>query len=460
MIRYKLSAVLIALTVVGLPHTCAGQGTPGAPKTDSAKPGDTKPAPPVTSSGVMQLKKLVTGDFSYRFVSPAGKAGASAGAPVPLPTPPATDNIVAIPIPSTVNLKDGLIEVLDNGHGNIARIPVTTKGVADLAESSFTLAQRINVPVQSKGLGVIGAQVTLTNVSKKYSQSRLLQPDDNGIARFDAAPLNEPLTVNVSYGSNPAESQTKTLTAARPADAWPAIAVTWPDAKTVAAPAPVAPAAAANTAQGEPERGRRSYDDEPRGSRQPEGNPLNSIVSTVVSLMFLAAVGYGVFWAYKTGRLKDALDKLGINTGPVAAGVGGMPDPFKPTRAPVQPITEGTADPFAGGGPVGIVGAAPIADGPRLVATAGSYAGNIFPINVPSADIGRDAGNTVALPNDTNASRRHATIQSSAGQFVLVDNASSNGTFVNGVRVASQTPQTLRPGDEVQIGLTRFRFEA
>jgi len=213
----------------------------------------------------------------------------------------------------------------------------------------------------------------------------------------------------------------------------------------------------------ETDRGsRRSYDDADRSTRQPESNPLNGIVSTVVSLLFLGAVAYGVIWSYKTGRLQAMLDKIGINTGPVAASATGIPDPFsKANRTPIQPITEGTADPFSGGvGVASMAPVAPIVDGPRLVATAGAYAGNIFPINSPVAEIGRDAGNAVPLPNDTNASRRHATIQASGGQFQITDNGSSNGTFVNGVRVASQTPQPIRPGDEVQVGMTRFRFEA
>ena len=43
------------------------------------------------------------------------------------------------------------------------------------------------------------------------------------------------------------------------------------------------------------------------------------------------------------------------------------------------------------------------------------------------------------------------------GGFVIRDQGSSNGTFVNGARV---TEAPLRPGDEVSIGGTRFRFEA
>ncbi|HLJ55830.1 MAG TPA: FHA domain-containing protein [Chthonomonadaceae bacterium] len=451
--------VLLALLLAAAALPAAGQTPPAPPKTDTSAAGGGQSPPAPTAAGVMQIKKGLTGDFSYRFVGAAGKSSAET-APVPLPTPPAADNIVAIPIPSTADVKAGSLEILDNGRGNIARLPIKDKGVVDLTESSFTLAQRVNVPVQSKSLGVIGAQVTMSDAARKYSQSRLLQPDDNGIARFDAVPLNVPLTVTVSYGSNPPESQTRTLTAARTPDAWPPIAVTWPDAKTVTPPAapPAAAPGSAGAATRDADRGRG--DDASRGSRSQEANPVSSLVSTIISLAFLAAVAYGIFWAYQTGRLKQLFDHLGIQQQPsgVAAGI---PDPFaKQNRTPIQPITEGTADPFAGGAAMSVAAAPAVADGPRLVATAGAYAGSIFPIGGPSADIGRDQGNAVALPNDTNASRRHATIQAAGGQYTLVDNGSSNGTFINGVRIASQTPQAIRPGDEVQIGLTRFRFEA
>lgn len=404
---------------------------------------------------VLQLRRQISGDLAYRFLSSGDK---SATAPAPLATPSGADSVVAVAVPSTVG-KDGVLEVMDNGRGNIARIPVSAKGAAPLilSESSFTLAQRINIPVQSKGLGVIGVQVALATADGKYAQTRLLQPDDNGIARFDAVPLNVPITATVSYGSNPPESQTRTLTPTRPADAWPAIVVTWPEVKTVA-PAPAAPVAAA-PASGDA-ASRRASDDDRRDARRSEPNPINSIVSFFVSLLFLGGVGYGVFWAYKTGRLKSVLDSLGIAQAPAVAAPAG--DPFARQRAPIQPITDGTADPFAGalGATAGAAPLAAIPDGPRLIATAGSYSGTIYPLHGAATDIGRDPGNAVPLPNDTNASRRHATIQAANGQYSVLDNGSSNGTFVNGVRIVSQTPQPLRAGDEVQIGMTRFRFEA
>jgi pSer/pThr/pTyr-binding forkhead associated (FHA) protein len=58
---------------------------------------------------------------------------------------------------------------------------------------------------------------------------------------------------------------------------------------------------------------------------------------------------------------------------------------------------------------------------------------------------------------DSTVSRRHAVIALDGGGHVIRDQGSSNGTFVNGARVA-EAP--LRPGDEVSIGGTRFRFEA
>ncbi len=94
--------------------------------------------------------------------------------------------------------------------------------------------------------------------------------------------------------------------------------------------------------------------------------------------------------------------------------------------------------------------------GPRLVGSQGVYAGHIFEITSPSMVIGREADNPIPLPNDGTSSRRHATISQVNGGYSIRDEGSSNGTFVNGARV---TEQTLSPGDEIQIGGTKFRFE-
>jgi pSer/pThr/pTyr-binding forkhead associated (FHA) protein len=58
---------------------------------------------------------------------------------------------------------------------------------------------------------------------------------------------------------------------------------------------------------------------------------------------------------------------------------------------------------------------------------------------------------------DPNVSRNHAEVRPSGDGFEVVDQGSTNGTKVNGVRVAEHQ---LRPGDEIRLGNTVLRFEA
>lgn len=72
--------------------------------------------------------------------------------------------------------------------------------------------------------------------------------------------------------------------------------------------------------------------------------------------------------------------------------------------------------------------------------------------------IGRRAGNTLVFPNDAYISGKHAEITTDATGTYLTDTGSTNGTFVNGQRLAAQERQLLLEGDEVQLGQTRYRF--
>lgn len=81
--------------------------------------------------------------------------------------------------------------------------------------------------------------------------------------------------------------------------------------------------------------------------------------------------------------------------------------------------------------------------------------GNRIPLSDQIVTIGRSTDSTIPL-TDKNASRRHAEIRPVDGAFVVVDLASTNGTAVNGRKIAEHT---LRDGDEVVIGGTSLRFE-
>ncbi|HEX3279523.1 MAG TPA: FHA domain-containing serine/threonine-protein kinase [Thermoleophilaceae bacterium] len=67
--------------------------------------------------------------------------------------------------------------------------------------------------------------------------------------------------------------------------------------------------------------------------------------------------------------------------------------------------------------------------------------------------IGRRESGDGSLGKDPELSRRHARIfRDAGGRLTIEDLGSSNGTFVNGVRVHEPTP--LRPGDAVRMGIT------
>jgi pSer/pThr/pTyr-binding forkhead associated (FHA) protein len=117
-----------------------------------------------------------------------------------------------------------------------------------------------------------------------------------------------------------------------------------------------------------------------------------------------------------------------------------------------SPATQAPAPPA----PAPIAGPAQAVGGPRLVGTDGPYVGAVAQIGTLGLTIGREAGRDLQLPQDATVSRKHASVVLEGGVWTLRDEGSSNGTWVNGQRVTSLA---LQPGDTIQIGATKFRFE-
>ena len=88
----------------------------------------------------------------------------------------------------------------------------------------------------------------------------------------------------------------------------------------------------------------------------------------------------------------------------------------------------------------------------QIVFKSGPLVGLVFPLDRPSITIGREIGVEIHITSPL-VSRRHARISLSASQdnhYFLEDLGSSNGTYINGVRVVKPTP--LTPGDQVHLG--------
>ncbi len=69
----------------------------------------------------------------------------------------------------------------------------------------------------------------------------------------------------------------------------------------------------------------------------------------------------------------------------------------------------------------------------------------------PLLRVGRDPSNDLVLSFGA-VSRQHAAIEQQNGRYLLRDLGSTNGTYVNNVRLPSGQPQLLEPGDVIRIG--------
>jgi hypothetical protein len=94
-------------------------------------------------------------------------------------------------------------------------------------------------------------------------------------------------------------------------------------------------------------------------------------------------------------------------------------------------------------------------EGPALVVrSGGGRAGEHFLLEKESTTVGRSPDCDVFL-DDVTVSRRHAQVLRGDGRFVIEDQGSLNGTFVNRRRIESGQ---LEDGDEVQIGKYKLTF--
>ena len=101
----------------------------------------------------------------------------------------------------------------------------------------------------------------------------------------------------------------------------------------------------------------------------------------------------------------------------------------------------------------------PVAGVPRdqptlVIRSGGGRAGETYALQAERTTVGRHPDADIFL-DDVTVSRNHAVVQREGERFVLVDEGSLNGTYVNRRR-AEKT--VLADGDEIQIGKYKLTF--
>lgn len=92
----------------------------------------------------------------------------------------------------------------------------------------------------------------------------------------------------------------------------------------------------------------------------------------------------------------------------------------------------------------------------ELVPLDGEIAGRAIALTRQLTLLGRELDNDIVI-EDERTSRHHAELHWDHGRPQLVDRASMNGTLLNRQTVRSPVP--LKPGDVIELGAQRYRFE-
>ena len=345
---------------------------------------------------------------------------------------------------------DAQLYVMDKATGNaaIADYPPAKGKDVNLTEDDFQYIRTVRLRIVAEdGKPVESALVHITD-GMNTKMTALVTPADEGVATFFDVAAGE-TSVRVD-----AENLRKTIDSD----------VEIPDSrKTPEYERDIKVAGDVNTVTPKAKPGAGV-----RGEKESSGGgALTAILSTFAGLIILIVIIAVVIVVLKAKGVtaKSALQGLGAELPGDAAQ-----QQAQNGSAPQGPAVDPNVCPFCGQrkdangrcacsvvpGMAPATASAASPSVPRLVGTQGVYAGHIFELTSSVMIIGRESDNQIALPNDSTASRRHATISQVNGGFLLQDEGSSNGTFINGAKI---TQQALAAGDEVQIGGTKFRFE-
>ncbi len=80
-----------------------------------------------------------------------------------------------------------------------------------------------------------------------------------------------------------------------------------------------------------------------------------------------------------------------------------------------------------------------------------TFKDNKVDMSVGKITIGRSPSNNIVIENKL-ASRNHALIQKIRDEFFIKDMGSTNGTFLNGIRIPTDKYVRIRNGDKITIG--------
>ena len=461
----------VFIALLSLPSAYAQNGTlPKKHRLKSPRHKTAKKIIPLRITGIRMVTLVPkrVGSYSYWISTPAGATQISSIVP--------SQSSVKTELPADARQ----IAVVDDSNGTLALYDATKmpNGLTlPLHIEDFKRIRNFTISVTSGGRPVEKAIITLKSAKNGEVKKHVLTAVDQGSFRFENVLIGS-ATATASYNRQSISGNITIAPAKMGETAGIALELKDPAApvldrvssKTAPANPKKTTADAKNTATTD-SKSASADKSVPTGTEKPDSDKPASANPLWAGLLGIAVLGALLFWGIKQAvsrnvTVPDMLRKMGAE----------MPQDAEPT--PPSRYQRQNANPPAEASPLESLSnlpsanvspqAAPVFDSAhgippvpvsRIRAIAGTQNGRDFelPTDPVPMEIGREPDRQIALVGDGTVSRLHAQIVQSGSGYYIQDLDSSNGTFVNGVRVKQQT---LQRGDIIQVGESRFQVEA
>ena len=353
------------------------------------------------------------------------------------------------------DLKPVTLCVMDRKTGNVAVIPLKGKDTIQVKDSNFEYVGNVTFRIVAEDASPVESAIVKVTDGVGDEHVVALTPADEGMIHLR----------NVAAGQINVKVQTDGLKKTIDSDVELPLERDTPSFETDIRVSGDVNTVSATIEPSDSKSGKHSAKSESAKKKESSGG--GSLLSSLVGVILLALIIATVWTILKSKGVtaKDTLQKLGVqvNEDGQEPVIPGQP------QSPI-PAVDSNKCPFCGqdkdasgncacsltGTSVASVSSTSTVFAPRLIGSQGVYAMRIFELKATNI-VGREPSCDVALPEDTTVSRRHAVITVSGSECSIRDEGSSNGTFINGAKV---TEQTLKPGDELRIGDSKFRYEA
>ena len=94
----------------------------------------------------------------------------------------------------------------------------------------------------------------------------------------------------------------------------------------------------------------------------------------------------------------------------------------------------------------------------KLTVLSEGYTGLSFEVRSEKSSIGRLGDNAISIP-EASVSSRHCEVWLKGDDIAVVDQGSTNGSFINDLKLIAEKEATLRPGQTLRLGQIQLRFE-